>query len=65
MGEATNLFGIYVNEMLPHRPFVVFPKETTPASLRFQKPILFLAVLAAAAGAFDEQLDMTLHQQVQ
>ncbi|OQV05945.1 Fungal specific transcription factor domain-containing protein [Cladophialophora immunda] len=65
MDEAAHLFGIYVSQMLPHRPLVAFPAETTPASLRLQKPILFLAVLAAAAGTFHEQLGMALHQQVQ
>lgn len=65
IGEATKLFDFYVNHMLPQRPLVAFPEGTSSASLRLQKPILFLAVVAAAAGGFDEQLGLRLSQIIQ
>jgi len=58
---AEQLFICYVEKMAPHFPAVVFPTGTTALQIRRQKPILFLAILAAAAGPIypELQLDMT------
>lgn len=50
MSEATALFTRYVEDMVPHLPAVVFPEGTTATEVRKTKPILFLAVIAAASS---------------
>lgn len=44
------LFARYTNQMCHHLPGVVFPPGMTAAELRETKPILFLAVMAAASS---------------
>jgi hypothetical protein len=58
---ADQLFNYYVDKMAPHFPAVIFPTGTNVTQVRRQKPILFLAILAAAAGPIypELQLDMT------
>lgn len=53
---ATKLFDTYVKDLAPHSPFVVFPLVTTANSVRRTKPLLFLAIIAAAAGKTDPSL---------
>lgn len=61
MQLATQLVGRYVSDLAPQRPLVVFPSGTSAADIRASQPILFLAVLAAAAGTMDETLGAELN----
>ncbi|KAK6437588.1 hypothetical protein LTR95_006216 [Oleoguttula sp. CCFEE 5521] len=47
--EATVLFDRYNRELAPHLPAVVFPPEVTAEQLYKEKPMLYLAVIAAAS----------------
>ncbi len=64
MEKATELFTRYVEELVPHHPTVPFPQGTTPAFVRSRKPTLFLAVLAAAAGTSDIELNRVLNTEI-
>jgi len=48
---ADELFARYNDEMILHLPGVVFPPSMKANDLRQEKPLLFLAVMAAAAAA--------------
>jgi hypothetical protein len=50
MGKASELLTRYTTKMCPHLPAVIFPAGMTAAELRTSKPILFLAVMAAASS---------------
>ncbi|KAI1659808.1 hypothetical protein F4813DRAFT_325438 [Daldinia decipiens] len=50
MSEAAALFTRYMEDMVPHLPAVVFSEGTTATEVRKTKPILFLAVIAAASS---------------
>lgn len=50
MSLANELFVRYTTQMCPHLPGVVLPPDMTAAELRATKPILFLAVMAAASS---------------
>ncbi|KAI0385896.1 hypothetical protein F5Y04DRAFT_159589 [Hypomontagnella monticulosa] len=50
MSDAAAFFTRYTEDMAPHLPAVVFPESTTAAEVRKTKPILFLAVMAAASS---------------
>jgi hypothetical protein len=50
MERANELYTRYTTLMCPHLPGVVFPPEMTAAQLRATKPILFMAVMAAASS---------------
>ncbi|OTA64780.1 hypothetical protein K449DRAFT_327598 [Hypoxylon sp. EC38] len=50
MSEAAAFFTRYTEDMVPHLPAVVFPEGTTAAEIRKTKPILFLAIMAAASS---------------
>lgn len=47
---AAKMFDCYVGRMSLHMPAVVFSPGTTAAEVRKNKPVLFLAILAAASG---------------
>jgi hypothetical protein len=52
--QATKLFHRFVTELVPqYPPIAVFRPDTPPDLIRKEKPILFLAILAAAAGPSD------------
>lgn len=61
--KATELYHNYIDALLPHYPAV--PLSCTVAELRSEKPILFLAVLAASSGASDPSLNRRLNQEIQ
>lgn len=63
MAKATELYQRYLDALLPQYPAV--PLSCTAAELRSKKPILFLAVLAASAGASDSSLNRSLNQEIQ
>ncbi|KAK3310699.1 uncharacterized protein B0T15DRAFT_426320 [Chaetomium strumarium] len=50
MPLANELLIRYVTQMFPHLPAVVIPPGTTAADLRASKPLLFLAIMAAASS---------------
>ncbi|KAI1414754.1 hypothetical protein F5Y13DRAFT_187949 [Hypoxylon sp. FL1857] len=50
MSEAAAFFARYTEDMVPHLPAVVFPEGTTAIEIRKTKPILFLAIVAAASS---------------
>ncbi|KAA8633159.1 hypothetical protein SMACR_05948 [Sordaria macrospora] len=50
MAQASAFFERYNKHMVPHLPGVVFPADMTADELRRSHPILFHAVMAAAAG---------------
>lgn len=47
--KAAQLFDRYNYHMAPHLPGVVFPPNLTAGELRKTKPVLFLAIMAAAS----------------
>ena len=62
MAKATELYQRYVDALLPQYPAV--PLSCTMAELRSQKPILFLAIMAASSGASDPSLNRRLNQEI-
>lgn len=50
MEKAAEMFARYNDHMMPHLPAVVFPPSMTVSELRKTKPILFLAIMAAAVS---------------
>ena len=63
MTKAMELYQNYLDALLPQYPAV--PLSCTAAELRSEKPILFLAVLAASSGALDPSLYRRLNQEIQ
>lgn len=63
MELAARLFSRYKTQMVRHLPGVVFPPSTTIAELRRTKPILFLAIMAAASGE-DHALQRVLQKEL-
>jgi Fungal Zn(2)-Cys(6) binuclear cluster domain len=55
--ETSNqLFESYNNDLVQHYPAVIFPKHTSPEHMRKSKPVLFQAVVTAAACQLDSVL---------
>ncbi len=54
--ESYRLFYLFVEDLCPKFPLVLFPPKTDPAEIRRTKPTLFLACIAAAAGTQDPHL---------
>ncbi|KAE8557564.1 hypothetical protein EYB25_002271 [Talaromyces marneffei] len=61
---AVDAFDHYVKEVAPRLPVVVFPPGTTMASVRRNKPTLFLVIMAIAIGNFRPELQMSLLHEV-
>lgn len=61
---ATSLFDRYNHEMVQHYPAVIFAAGTTANEVRRSKPVLFLAVIAAAAGTADPELNRILNEEI-
>lgn len=64
MATARQLFESYRKHLFPHYPVVHIPESTTADELRQVKPTLFLAIIAAAAGAENPELSAMLDQEV-
>jgi hypothetical protein len=65
MGTATDLVRVYVDHCMALYPAVILPKQTTASELKTSKPVLFLAVIAAAAlGWNDPDLSRFLNEEV-
>lgn len=58
---AGRIFQHYVTEMSTILPAVVFAPGTASSDIRRHKPVLFLAILVAASGEFDDALRERLH----
>ena len=63
MHEASRIYDRYVDEIIPHFPIVLLPKGAAEC-LRWEKPTLFLAVISAAASTEDEDLYLSLNQEL-
>lgn len=61
---ATEIFDRYVNDVAPKLPVVIFPKSTTMASVRRDKPILFLVIMAISIGYVRPELQLPLVNEV-
>ncbi|KAL9097948.1 MAG: hypothetical protein Q9163_006295 [Psora crenata] len=62
--EATELFVRYVEVLSPNHPVIVFAPGTSAAEVRSKRPILFLAAIAASAGAADPALNLKLNKEI-
>lgn len=63
MEMAEKLYERYLHKLLPQCPVV--PLNCTATELRKEKPVLFLAAIAAAAGSSDPALNLRLNQEAQ
>jgi RalA-binding protein 1 len=63
MDLAADFFTRYTERMAPHLPAVIFPPSQTVAELRRSKPILFLAIMAAASSEV-HSLQSTLQREL-
>ncbi|KAL9631132.1 MAG: hypothetical protein Q9164_006053, partial [Protoblastenia rupestris] len=64
MKEAAVLFDRYVNDLSPNYPAIIMSLDASAAEVRLKRPILFLAVIAAAAGTIDPALNLKLNQEL-
>ena len=62
--KAQELFDRYLGVLSPNYPAIYFPPDTSAAVMRKQRPILFLAILAAGAGNQDPALNLALNQEI-
>lgn len=62
--QAQEVFDRYMNVIAPHFPAMYFPPGTSAAVMRKQRPILFLAILAAGAGNQEPRLNLILNQEI-
>lgn len=61
---AGRIFQHYTTEVSSVIPAVVFSPGTASSDIRRHKPILFLAILVAASGRFDDSLQERLHSEL-
>ena len=64
MEKAQELFDRYINVLSPQFPGIYFPPGTSATGMRKQRPVLFLALVAAGAGNQDPALNLTLNQEI-
>lgn len=64
MQEASRLYARYSHELVQYFPTVVLPEGCDADDIRRTKPILFLAVIAAASGSSDADLNVTLNKEI-
>ena len=62
--QATQLFNRYHRDLCPHYPAVVFPNDVLAAEVRHRKPVLFLAVIIAAAGTLPDNVKIKLNEEL-
>ncbi|CRG90252.1 Transcriptional regulatory protein SEF1 [Talaromyces islandicus] len=61
---AEDLLSLFMTDLLDYFPFIVLPVDTTAAQLRHSKPVLFLAIIAAAAIAVDAGLANVMNHEI-
>ncbi|MCJ1400807.1 hypothetical protein MMC11_004015 [Xylographa trunciseda] len=64
MDTATALVALYVTELVQHFPAVILSEYCTAFELRVKKPVLFLAVIAAASLGGDSEVSHTLYKEI-
>lgn len=64
METAEKLVYRYKKELYPGFPMVPIPEDMTAARLRVEKPILFLAILAASSNTMHQALNRELHAEI-
>lgn len=64
MATARQLFESYRNDLFPHYPMVYIPDSVSADDMRESKPMLFLAILAAAAGKQSPEVSAMLDKEV-
>ncbi|OCK80575.1 hypothetical protein K432DRAFT_434659 [Lepidopterella palustris CBS 459.81] len=64
MDEANEFVSIWINELSHYYPSVHVPDGCTAAQLRYTKPVLFLAIMAAASHGKGSKLSNRLHEEV-
>ncbi|MCJ1462438.1 hypothetical protein MMC07_001039 [Pseudocyphellaria aurata] len=64
MHEASRLYSRYTHEFVQYFPIVTLPKGYDAVDIRRTKPILFLAVIAAASGSSDAALNVSLNKEI-
>ena len=62
--KAQELFDRYIDVLSPQFPGIYFPPGTSATVMRKQRPVLFLALLAAGAGNQDPALNLALNQEI-
>ncbi|KAL8673191.1 MAG: hypothetical protein Q9168_002383 [Polycauliona sp. 1 TL-2023] len=65
INDAAHLLVRFTQELLPHFPIVQLPEGVPLSKLRQQKPVLLLAILAAAAGISDANQNLQLNLEIQ
>lgn len=64
MLEASQLYFRYTHELVQYFPIVILPEGYDAVDIRRTKPILFLAVIAAASGSSDAALNVSLNKEI-
>ena len=62
--KAQHIFKRYMETLAPHFPAIYFPPDTSAVITRKERPILFLAILAAGAGNEEPTLNLALNQEI-
>lgn len=64
MAEASRLYARYTFELVQYFPTVILPEGYDAVDIRRTKPTLFLAVIAAASGSSDAELNVSLNKEI-
>ncbi|MCJ1315311.1 hypothetical protein MMC15_000628 [Xylographa vitiligo] len=64
MDTAMTLVAVHMTKLVQHFPAVILSENCTASELRVAKPVLFLAVVAAASLGGDSTLSLTLHKEI-
>ena len=62
--QATQLFDRYHKDLCPPYPAVIFPNDILATEERNRKTVLFLAVIAAAAGTLPDKVKIKLNDEL-
>lgn len=64
MHEASQLYARFTNDFVQFFPIVILPQGYHAVDIRRTKPTLFLAVIAAASGGSDAELNVSLNKEI-
>lgn len=62
--KAHDIFNRFMDCIAPHYPAIFFPPDTSAEIMRRDRPVLFLAILAAGAGDEEPTLNLALNQEI-